>query len=148
MSARVKVDPSPGTASRRRNERHRIHLSLGTKGASEAILHDISSSGLLLQSSAKLDLGEFIKIALPEAADLDAKVIWQSGDLFGCEFERPISKAALSAALLMSTPLHSVTPTLPPVPVRRLPPLYRLTFILGLSIAAWAALKLTAQVIF
>lgn len=70
-------------------------------GASAGILiHDISATGLLVESTLSLAIDERIAIALPEAGETWAAVVWESGKLFGCRFDAPISPAALSAAQL------------------------------------------------
>lgn len=70
-------------------------------GASAGILvHDISATGLLVESTLPLAIDERIAIALPEAGETWAAVVWESGKLFGCRFDAPISAAALSAAQL------------------------------------------------
>src|SRR3546814_16745029 len=41
-----------------------------------------------------------IDVDLPHAGTVATKLVWTSGQLFGCEFESPISPAALAAAQL------------------------------------------------
>lgn len=43
-------------------------------------------------------------VELPHVGRTRATVVWNDERLRGCKFERPISKAALSAALLRSEP--------------------------------------------
>jgi transcriptional regulator with XRE-family HTH domain len=70
-------------------------------GATNSVLvHNISATGLLLESPAPLVVGEKIEIELPQAGATWAKVVWASGGLFGCQFHSPITPAALSAAQL------------------------------------------------
>lgn len=71
-------------------------------GKTRMTLHNISETGLLLQSEVALEMGEAISIDLPEAGEVQASVIWQSGDLLGCQFTKPIGKSALSAVSLRS----------------------------------------------
>lgn len=71
-------------------------------GVAGVLVHNISANGLLLECGAALESGEAIEIDLPEAGPTPAKVMWASGQLYGCAFERPISSAALSAAQLRS----------------------------------------------
>ena len=65
-------------------------------------IHNISGTGLLLESDVKLAAGDRIEIELPHAGDITAVVIWASGRLFGCQFEGPVSPATLSAVELKS----------------------------------------------
>lgn len=68
----------------------------------EVQIHNISGTGLLLESDVKLAAGDRIEIELPHAGDITAVVIWASGRLFGCQFEGPVSPATLSAVELKS----------------------------------------------
>ena len=84
----------------------RRHLRLATT-LSEApdqsiTVHDLSLVGILIETSAKLRLADDFELDLPEAHWTPAKVVWNSGRFFGCEFTRPISQAALSATRLRS----------------------------------------------
>lgn len=84
----------------------RRKLRLETQGAlpsgveTNVLVHNVSATGLLLQSEIPLETGDTLEIELPENGATAAKVIWTSGPLFGCEFETPISAATLSAAQL------------------------------------------------
>lgn len=69
-------------------------------GAAAVQVHNISATGLLLESAAVLAAGERIEIELPQAGATGARVVWTSGRLAGCQFDAPISAAALSAAQL------------------------------------------------
>lgn len=95
---------SPGQAPRE----PRRKLCLEARGAlssglsAEILVHDISATGLLLESILPLAGDERIAIDLPEAGETWARVVWDSGKLFGCRFDTPISAAVLSAAQLRS----------------------------------------------
>lgn len=58
----------------------------------------------LCGTSADLATGDTIEVRLPEMGATRAKVVWRDGYMFGCQFEHPIPKAAVSAALLHSDP--------------------------------------------
>jgi transcriptional regulator with XRE-family HTH domain len=66
------------------------------------LVHNISATGLLLESEMPLGAGEKLEVVLPHVGACTASVVWDSGRLFGCRFEHPISPAALSAAQLRS----------------------------------------------
>lgn len=68
----------------------------------EVLIHNISETGLLIESDILLAVEERIEIELPHAGAIWAKVIWASARLFGCEFETRVSPATLSAAQLRS----------------------------------------------
>ena len=55
-----------------------------------------------LESDIALEQGEAIAVDLPDAGMTAARVIWSSGPLFGCQFDHPLSSAALIAAELSS----------------------------------------------
>ena len=98
--------PSAPDADRRDNARRK--LSLLARGMHhdgtgiDVQIHNISGTGLLLESDVKLAAGDRIEIELPHAGDITAVVIWASGRLFGCQFEGPVSPATLSAVELKS----------------------------------------------
>lgn len=72
-------------------------------GAGTAVqVHNISATGLLLESELALAPGETIAVDLPQTGMRPATVIWHSGALFGCQFDAPLSSAILSAAELRS----------------------------------------------
>lgn len=88
-------------ASRRR-------LLLETQGALESgaatrvLVHNVSETGLLIETDTPLEIGDMIDVALPEAGSMRARVAWASDRLYGCAFEVPLSPATLSAAQLRS----------------------------------------------
>ena len=88
--------------ARRRTLRLEAHGALPTGDGAAVQVHNISATGLLLESEVALDVGEAIVIDLPHAGSTVARVVWRSGSLSGCEFEIPLSRAALSAAELRS----------------------------------------------
>ena len=77
----------------------------GTAGkATDVLIHNLSESGALLESATKLNVGERIVIDLPDLERVSAQVVWASDDLFGCAFDHPVPRAAVSAAQLRSAP--------------------------------------------
>jgi hypothetical protein len=139
----------------------RHHLRLPVQGAAiagnRALLHNLSETGLLIETFDDLAVGEGIQVDLPEAGGRSAKVVWRSDRLFGCQFEQPIAHAAISAARLRSPPSTSLAePTVVPAPqedtparrhgayidsagVPRLPLRTRFLVIVGFSVLSWAA---------
>src|SRR3546814_8962201 len=95
-----------GRASRRQL-RLPLHGSKATGAEIEALVHNISATGMLVESSAPLEIGEVIEVNLPHSGKTATKVIWTSGRLAGCQFEMPISPATLSAAQLRSVVVRS-----------------------------------------
>ncbi|MGN6287636.1 MAG: helix-turn-helix domain-containing protein [Sphingopyxis terrae] len=103
------VEPPAGEGQQRAD---RLRLNLAVEGAvapgqgTEVIVHNLSVSGVLIETAADLMMGQDIAIALPEAGDVVASVVWQSERLYGCRFRQPLPRAALSAARLRN-PLPS-----------------------------------------
>jgi transcriptional regulator with XRE-family HTH domain len=83
----------------------RRKLRLETSGANSSgdmnvVVHDMSETGLLLQTSAQLSVGEKIEVVLPNAGPTAASVVWGSNEFFGCRFEKRVSRATVSASQL------------------------------------------------
>lgn len=93
--------------NRRGAARRRLRLeALGTTPAGEGVevfVHNLSESGLLLESAVELFAGDEIMVDLPAVGPTPAGVIWSSLGLYGCKFREPISAPALSAAQLRSS---------------------------------------------
>ena len=108
MSLLAHLEPRDSTGNRRSAARRTLRLqALGATAAqadAEVIIHDLSRTGLLIETSAGLAAGERIDVEIPEAGPTEAKVLWNSGRFFGCKFRRPIPPAALSSAILRSPP--------------------------------------------
>lgn len=86
----------------------RRHLFLETSGSSSSgeenvVIHNVSATGMLLETSMPLSRHEALQVELPQAGMVDATVVWASGLLFGCAFEQPLSQEALSAAELKAS---------------------------------------------
>lgn len=77
--------------------------TLGPDNEANVLIHNVSESGLLMESQAELKIGEKIDIEMPHAGVTRAKIIWNSGNLYGCQFDVPVSSATLSAAQLRGT---------------------------------------------
>lgn len=94
---------------RRNNERRSLRLGAVTHfksaGDVRVIIRDISKSGLLMEAEHDvLSTEDIVEVSLPEQGTVTARVAWQSGRFFGCQFNEPISAGAISAALLKSDP--------------------------------------------
>lgn len=99
---------------RRNGTRRRLHLQVDGATGDGAPLNvtvlDLSQSGLLLRTSAELAVDEVLEVELPIAGSQSAQVVWTSHELFGCRFDTPISKAAVSAAQLQAAPRPTPAP--------------------------------------
>lgn len=114
IEAHFEVNPETVALAGDRTRAPRRKLMLETQGASSSgtempvLIHNFSESGLLLESATALAVGETIELDLPEAAQTPARVIWASGNLYGCAFDRVLPKSALSAAQLRSAVLPGI----------------------------------------
>lgn len=99
MSVHAKLE----TANRRFSPRKRLRLgSVSTSLKEDVLIHDISSTGLLLETGAELEAFDTLDVELPEVGPTEAVVVWTSGRYFGCQFAESIPKAVVSASLLRS----------------------------------------------
>ena len=136
------------TGNRRATPRRQLSLGSVLSGTGdEAVIHDISESGLLVETDADLATFEQLHLDLPIAGRVVATVMWNSGKYFGCEFLKPIPRGAISAALLKSSHLRawpSIVEAEEPDedaatdPDDRLPLRARVGLIFGASLALWA----------
>jgi DNA-binding XRE family transcriptional regulator len=103
IAAHLEEQTDTGKARQpRRTLRLETHGFAASAGATSVLVHNVSATGLLLESTVALDTGERIEIDLPLAGPSPGRVVWASGQLFGCQFDAPISTATLSAAQLRS----------------------------------------------
>ena len=82
----------------------RLGATLTDRGV-EVLIHDLSPTGLLIETGQPLTKGETLFVDLPERGPTAASVAWSSGRFYGCAFELSIPAAAVSAALLRSPAL-------------------------------------------
>lgn len=109
MAIRAHIDqPAPGQAQRN-GIRHALRLETsGTlPGGIDAnvTVHNISISGLLLETGVDLATGETLTLDLPEAGAVEARIVWRSQQLYGCAFGEPLTPAAIAAAQLQGLPI-------------------------------------------
>ena len=94
-------------ADRRARPRRMLNLAADASSANgerTVTIFDISQGGMLIDSDQDLAVGNTLSVALPDAGGVAARIVWRHGSLAGCEFEQPISLAALSAAILRADP--------------------------------------------
>ncbi len=121
MALKGHLDPREKIADQRSGARRSLQLTTsGTiPGSSEGnvTVHNISETGLLLETSLPLEQGEALMIELPQVGQTAAAVVWQSGDFFGCAFEQAIGQAELAAAQLSGgAPVDTVNTSKAAVP--------------------------------
>ena len=138
----------------------RLATTLGTSDA-DAVIHDLSVTGLLLETAEDVSVNDLLLIDIPNFGPVPATIVWNSGRFFGCRFDRPISPAAVSGALLRNpfANSHSAPGTADEelcidVPLRgdevesdKLPLATRLVVGLVLAVAAAAPIAILAAVL-
>lgn len=104
MAIAAQFKEIPEAARKPRDARLSLRLQAPGETASgstaDVLVHNISATGLLLESGMPLAIDERIAIDLPHAGATWAKVIWSSDNFVGCQFDAGLSPAALSAAQL------------------------------------------------
>ena len=112
MPIAAHFEPAPHSDDPRRSVRHTLRLEASgatAEGERAAVtVHNISASGLLLETTARLDVGEAFAIDLPEAGERRAIVSWASEAFYGCQFDQPLTPADISAAQLRGTLAEAV----------------------------------------
>ena len=93
----------PGRSERRRSFRRALKLGVGS-GSEDVTIRDLSLTGALLETSVPMLVGAAFEFELPQAGKVDATVVWNSGEFYGCQFDLPIPPSVLSAALLQGEP--------------------------------------------
>jgi hypothetical protein len=111
MSLLARFEETGERPDRRARNRRTLRLTatanLGEAPESAVTIHDLSESGMLLETSAPLGPGEQFQIFLPLAGPVDTVVVWNSGNFFGCQFGDAVPSAAVSAALLKGVPRNA-----------------------------------------
>lgn len=98
------------TKGKKRRGADRRELKLRARGApssgdaTDVVVRNLSATGLLIEAAADLRVGDTLEVDLPETPVRAAKVVWASENMFGCEFDRPLARSAISAAQLRSEP--------------------------------------------
>lgn len=87
----------------------RFSLVLDTQVSAEgreadAVVHNLSQEGLLVECEIDLGIGDPIEIDLSSEHRVRARVMWHNESFYGCRFETPISAALLGAARLRAAP--------------------------------------------
>lgn len=106
MPIAAHFEPAAHSDDPRHSVRHTLYLeATGATASGEharVTVHNISVSGLLLETTAALEIGETLVLDLPEVGNWRATVGWVSANFYGCQFDAPLTPAELSAAQLRS----------------------------------------------
>ena len=98
--------------------RRTLNLRVGSQyldAEALVLIHNLSQNGLLIETLAPLQIGETIEVELPRAGATPAQVVRRQGDHYGCRFLAPITRGAVSAALLRSPTTRRAEPPAPVV---------------------------------
>lgn len=83
----------------RRAARFELAQKVHGPGTRTLILN-LSETGLLIKSDARLKLGDTVHVSLPNVGETAAEVVRVNGDEYGCRLYIPISSATVSATAL------------------------------------------------
>lgn len=151
MTMLARIETSDLDADRRRANRRLLKLQVPglvpDRPGVDVVIHDLSCSGLLIETSADLSVGARLEVELPEAGPTEAAVMWADGRYFGCRFDNALPARALSAAQLMSP--AACAPAIPgPADAAndRLPLATRIKVVGALALGAWALVLLPVAV--
>ena len=104
----ARLEAELGTSEKRGSRRRKLLLETQGSDSSarpaEVVIHDLSTEGFLMESTAAIAVGDQLEVSLPEAGPVEATAVWKSGRYCGCKFRQPIATAAVSAAVLRSRP--------------------------------------------
>lgn len=137
----------------RRILRLRVPGATMSEGSVVVLVHDLSLTGLLIETSADLSVGSDFAIDLPETGLRSTRIMWNSGQYFGCQFHEPISRGGMSAALLRNPvrPEPESSHTLDAEPADgeadKLPLRTRLWIMIALALASWSLVLLVFALI-
>ncbi|AIT79405.1 DNA-binding protein [Novosphingobium pentaromativorans US6-1] len=75
------------------------------KGDRESVsITNLSKSGMLLETSAPLSVGEPLMVLFPEGETRNASIVWAAETIFACEFDKALSIATIRKVQLQSPP--------------------------------------------
>ena len=153
MAILAELHPQRRTSERRVALRRTLQLTVRGEtpigGSAQVLIHDISVTGILLETSADLLIGETIEVDVPEGGPTTAIVMWNSGRFFGCQFHGRISPAAVSAAVLRS-PFDTDAENLGAAAAdqtreKEFSPTAKAWILVGLIVATWTLIYLLIQ---
>lgn len=92
--------PTPTFRARRKRVLVRVRVSGGTGASEDAMVRDISASGMSATALAHAPAaGEVVSVTLPDGSTLWGMVRWAEGKTFGVEFD-PASREGPVAGLI------------------------------------------------
>ena len=103
----------PGDRAPRRQLRLEAAALTPSGMATQVLIHNVSESGLLIETSAILAEGERFDVVLPDAGPTAALVVWHSVNFYGCRFAEPLNAGELDALQRRSDAAPQGEPDLP-----------------------------------
>jgi len=101
----AQIVPEKRSGETRRSSRRGLRLRVAAsvaENSADALIHNLSEEGLLLETATSLQVGDRVDVELPRSRGATAVVMWKRDNLYGCKFAREIPRATVSAALLLS----------------------------------------------
>ena len=106
----LELEPESGATQGAAKRLPRYLLKFRLKGGpadSEAFLvHNLSQTGALIETSKPLSVGEPLTLHFPGVAPVRARVEWANGAFYGCSFAELLGDATLTAILTQAPPDH------------------------------------------
>lgn len=81
----------------RRADRVPVRLVSAHDGDYPLMLVNLSTTGMLLSSPRALNVGDNVRVELPEIGSTVAQVVWSDTDEYGCQFLEPIPESVVWA---------------------------------------------------
>jgi len=114
-------------------------------------LDDLTGDGCKIETDADLEVGSNLTLGLAGIGRTSARVVWRSGDTYGCLFEAPLSPSSVAAANRENVGyLFGVSPAGEEASTHEFKwsARHRLLFIIGSSTLLWATVLATLSLIF
>ncbi|MDO6416924.1 PilZ domain-containing protein [Sphingomonas sp. BIUV-7] len=61
-------------------------------------VHDVSSTGMRIECRADLAVGDEVTVGLAGAGATRARIVWRSGNEYGCQFDEPLTSEVAAQA--------------------------------------------------
>ncbi len=95
----AKQDPGDKRRAERIEVFLRTSISTGRKSSLSAQLVNISSMGFMARTAESFNEGDRLRIMVPYAGDVAARVAWSLGGRIGCAFEIPFDEREFAKVL-------------------------------------------------
>ena len=105
MALRARLVRQSQDLERRDAERHNLALEILASAPGEtsnAMLLDLSQSGMRIETKVALQVGDTLSVQLNGRDAVTARVVWHDGDVSGCEFDTRLDERVVMETLLRS----------------------------------------------